>query len=105
MFENYLNDVYLLNEHEPVNVKIWEELKIRAALLGITTDDYKEGKDLYPEYEQESAYSFAAINTATPYARGMYRVFSAARSSGSGGAASFGGGGGSFGGGSGGGTR
>lgn len=105
MFENYLNDFSLLNEHEPVNVKLWDELMIWAALLGITTVVYKEFKELYPEYEQESAYSFAAINTATAYARSMNSVVSSDRSSGSGGAASFGGGGGSFGGGSGGGTR
>src|SRR5699024_9762262 len=94
MFENYLNDFSLLNEHEPVNVKLWDELMIWAALLGITSVVYKEFKELYPEYEQESA-----------YARSMNSVVSSDRSSGSGGAASFGGGGGSFGGGSGGGTR
>lgn len=42
MFENYLNDFSLLNEHEPVNVKLWDELMIWAALLGITTVVYKE---------------------------------------------------------------
>src|SRR5699024_8363856 len=31
MFENYLNDFSLLNEHEPVNVKLWGELMICAA--------------------------------------------------------------------------
>src|SRR5699024_3424592 len=34
MFKNYLNDFSLLNEHEPVNVKLWDELMIWAALLG-----------------------------------------------------------------------
>src|SRR5699024_12411525 len=94
IFNNYLNNFSLSNENELLNVKLWDELMIWTALLGITTVVYKEFKELYPEYEQESAYSFAAIKTATAYTRIMNSVVSSDRSSGSGGAASFGGGGG-----------
>jgi len=105
MFKNYLNDFSLLNEREPVNVKLWDELMIWAALLGLTEVVYKEFKELYPKYEQESMYTYASLSTATAYAGRMNHAVTSARSSGAGGAASFGGGGGSYGGGSGGGTR
>lgn len=36
MFINYLKDFSLLNERESVNVKIWDELMIWAAMLGLT---------------------------------------------------------------------
>src|SRR5699024_5026948 len=34
-FVNYLRDYSLLNEHEPINVKLWDELMIWAAVLGV----------------------------------------------------------------------
>ena len=105
MFKNCLNDYSLLNEHEPMNVKLWDELIIWAALLGLTETVYKEFKKLYPKYEQESTYSYRTINTATAYSKRIIHAVGSARSAGSGGSSSPGGGGGSFGGGSGGGTR
>lgn len=105
MFKNYLNDFSLLNECKPVNVLHWDELMIWASLLGLTEVVYKEFKELYPEYEQESTYTHTTLNVAIRYSIRMNRGVSSARNSGSGGSSSFGGGGGSFGGGSGGGTR
>src|SRR5699024_556749 len=105
MFENYLRDYSLLHEHEPVNVKLWDELMIWAAMLGITEAVYEQFKTLYPEYEQESMFSYTAISTATGFSAKVGGAVTSARSGGFGGASSSGGGGGSFGGGSGGGTR
>src|SRR5699024_3991372 len=105
MFKNYLNDFSLLNEHELVKVKLWDELMIWAALLELTEVVYKEFKELYPKYEQESMYTYASLSTATAYAGRMNHAVTSASRSGFGGSASYGGGGGSYGGGPGGGTR
>lgn len=105
MFINYLKDYSLLNEHEPVNVKIWDDLMIWAALLGITDEVYEQFKQLYPEYEKQSNFSDITIQTAVVYSSTMNTAIHSARTGGSGGSSSIGGGGGSFGGGSGGGTR
>lgn len=88
-----------------MNVKVWDELMIWAALLGLTEVVYKEFKELYPKYEQQSIYTYASISTASAYARRMNHAVTSSGISGAGGTASFGGGGGTFGGGSGGGTR
>lgn len=102
-FVNYLHDFSLLNEHEAVNVKIWDNLMIWAGLLGLTKVVYKEFKKLYPYYDTESIYKEKGIHTANVYSRTASRTTTS--SSGGGGSSSSGGGGGSFGGGSGGGTR
>src|SRR5699024_7192894 len=68
-FMNYLEDFSLLNEHEPVNVHLWDELMIWASVLGITDKVYEEFKKLYPSFVEESSFkpgTFTAVNT---YAR------------------------------------
>jgi len=102
-FMNYLNDFSLLNEREAVNVKLWDELMIWAAVFGITDKVAKEFEKLYPEYEVESAYRGGVIYHTSRFSSNAAQ---SVRSSGGGGStSSSGGGGGSFGGGSGGGTR
>lgn len=104
MFMNYLKDYSLLNEHEPVNVKLWDEYMIWAALLGITDVVYEQFKVIYPQYEQESSFTPIMLSNVTSYSSTVNSAISSA-ASGGGGSSSIGGGGGSFGGGSGGGTR
>lgn len=103
-FINYLSDFSLLNEHEAVNVAIWDDLMIWAGLLGITEKVEKEFQKIYPRYETESVYQGHAIHIAHAYSRSASSAVSS-RSSGGGGSSSSGGGGGASGGGSGGGTR
>lgn len=103
-FVNYLHDFSLLNEHEAINVGIWDNLMIWAGVLGITEVVAKEFKKLYPNYEAESVYRGNSIYAANTFSRGAFRA-STTRSGGGGGFSSSGGGGGSSGGGSGGGTR
>ena len=110
-FANYLRNYSLLNEHEAVNVKIWDEIMILAAIIGMTKVVQKQFKKLYPNYVNETVYSGSSIyyasafSSSTSNARTSSSVGDSGRSSGGGGSVSSGGGGGSFGGGSGGGTR
>jgi len=105
---NYLHDFSLLNEHEAINVKIWDNIMIWAGFLGLTEVVSKQFERLYPNYTQETVYRgnsiFLTSNLASNVSHARMDA-AAARSSGSGGSSSMGGGGGSFGGGSGGGTR
>lgn len=103
---NYLNDFSLLNEHEAVNVKIWDNIMIWAGFLGLTAVVAKQFEKLYPNYTQETVYRGNTIFLTHNLARNVSTSkVQAARSSGSGGGTSMGGGGGFSGGGSGGGTR
>lgn len=102
-FINYLHDFSLMNEHDSINVKLWDNLMIWAGVFGITEQVMKEFKKIYPNYEVESSYRGGALYYTSSMSRTVSR--SAVRSSGGGGSSSSGGGGGSFGGGSGGGTR
>ena len=103
---NYLNDFSLLNEHEAVNVRIWDNIMIWAGFLGLTAVVAKQFEKLYPNYTQETVYRGNTIYLTHNLARNVSTSKAqAARSSGSGGGTSMGGGGGFSGGGSGGGTR
>lgn len=103
---NYLYDFSLLNEHEAINVKIWDNIMIWAGFLGLTQVVSKQFERLYPNYTQETVYRGNSIFLTSHLASNVSEAkIAAARSSGSGGSSSIGGGGGSFGGGSGGGTR
>ena len=103
---NYLYDFSLLNEHEVINVKIWDNIMIWAGFLGLTQVVSKQFERLYPNYTQETVYRGNSIFLTSHLASNVSEAkIAAARSSGSGGSSSIGGGGGSFGGGSGGGTR
>src|SRR5699024_8883585 len=105
-FANYLRDYSLLNEHEAVNVKIWDEIMIWAAMLGLTKVVQTQFKKIYPDYVNESVYSGSTIYYAYAFSSSTSssRTLGNSASSGGGGSSSSGGGGGSFGGGSGGGT-
>src|SRR5699024_5308945 len=103
-YMNYLEDYALLNEHDAINVKLWDDIMIWAAMLGITEQVYKQFNALYPAYKDESIYTHSMISASHSYGRTISSASSYA-SSGGGGSVSGGGGGGSFGGGSGGGTR
>lgn len=103
---NYLNDFSLLNEHEAVNVKLWDNIMIWAGFLGLTEVVVKQFEKLYPNYTQETVYRGNTIFLTSHLASNIsHAQTQAARSSGSGGGTSMGGGGGFSGGGSGGGTR
>jgi predicted membrane protein DUF2207 len=103
---NYLHDFSLLNEHEAVNVTIWDNIMIWAGFLGLTEEVSRQFKKLYPRYGEETVYRGNTILLTHHLARNISQAkVTTTRSSGGGGGTSFGGGGGSFGGGSGGGTR
>lgn len=107
---NYLHDFSLLNEHEAINVKIWDNIMIWAGALGLTEVVSKQFEKLYPRYQAETVYRGNSIYLAHALTRNIARAAvppsSSSRSGGGGGFSSGGGGGGgSFGGGSGGGTR
>lgn len=102
---NYLYDYSLLNEHEAINVKIWDRIMIWAGFLGISEIVSKQFEQIYPEYRNETVYRGNSIYLANVLTRNVSSARTSAASSGSGGGTSMGGGGGSFGGGSGGGTR
>lgn len=102
---NYLYDFSLLNEHEAINVKIWDNIMVWAAILGLTEVVRKQFIKLYPRYEAETVYSGNSIYLAHILTRNVARAAappSSTRSAGGGGFSSGGGGGGSFGGGGGG---
>lgn len=108
-FVNYLHDYSLLNEHEAINVHIWDEMMIWAGYLGLTAVVMKQFEALYPKYVEESVYRHSTVDSTrrmvSRTSEGRKTAEQKRRDSGGGGAASTGGGGGSFGGGSGGGTR
>lgn len=104
-YVNFLHDFSLIHEHEAINVKIWDEIMIWAALLGKTKEVTKQFKKLYPKYAQESVYSGKTLYLADSFSQSASNARTPGRSGGGGGSSSSGGGGGSYGGGSGGGTR
>lgn len=108
-YVNYLYDFSLLNEHEAINVKLWDEMMIWAAYLNLTTVVMKQFEKLYPNYIEETKYRDNSLRRTTYFASTVSKSRTKGeqkrRSSGSGGSASRRGGGGSFGGGRGGGVR
>ena len=102
---NYLHDFSLLNEHEPINVNIWDEIMIWAALLGRTKEVTKQFKKLYPNYDKDTIYTGNTVYLSHSMSSSTASSRAKIDGSGSGGSTSSSGGGGSFGGGSGGGTR
>lgn len=123
-FKNYLNDFTLHQERGAVEVSLWQDLLVFAALFGIADKVAKEFQKLYPAQFTEFAQT-CGMNTASLYdmmrvsnniSASAMRIASAEKarrsSSGSGGRIggggghfSSGGGGGSFGGSFGGGSR
>lgn len=110
-FKNYLTDFSLLNERDSINIHIWDDFMLYAAIFGITDVVEKEFNKLYPNYFEQTNIDMSTIYISNYYARSIRNSYttnsasSVAASSGFGGGSSFGGGGGGFGGGSGGGTR
>lgn len=105
-FKNYLEDYSLIEERDINEVKLWDGFMIYAAIYGISKKVYSNFTEIYPEYENMSAFDFYMISNITSYSSGISSAASSTLSSfesgGFGGSSSFGGGGGSFGGGSGG---
>lgn len=105
-FKNYLEDYSLIEERDINEVKLWDGFMIYAAIYGISKKVYSNFTEVYPEYENMSAFDFYMISNITSYSSGISSAaasnLSSFESSGFGGSSSFGGGGGSFGGGSGG---
>lgn len=105
-FKNYLEDYSLIEERDINEVKLWDGYMIYAAIYGISKKVYSNFTEIYPEYENMSAFDFYMISNITSYSSGISSAASSNLSSfesgGFGGSSSFGGGGGSFGGGSGG---
>jgi uncharacterized membrane protein YgcG len=104
-YVNYLHDYSLLDEHEAINVKIWDLMMIWAYLLGLTKVVRKQFKRLYPQYEEETIYPESSLYAIDSFSESVSDARTPDRGSGGGGTTSSGGGGGSYGGGSGGGTR
>lgn len=104
MFEQYLEDFSLVHEREAIEVKIWDQILIWAAAIGMTDVVLDQFKQLYPEYVEESVYPLESIASLHYFSTTIHNN-TVSSSSGGGGFTSSGGGGGSFGGGSGGGTR
>lgn len=113
-FRRYLEDFTLLSERETVEVTLWDEYLIFAALFGIAEKVSRQLQKLYPDFEQRFA---AGGGTSGDMIRtaGMVRSLGNAgefgmnsgksAGEGGGGSSSSGGGGGFSGGGSGGGSR
>lgn len=103
---NYLYDFSLLNEHQAVNVRIWDNIMVWAGFLGLTEEVSAQFEKLYPNYSQETVYTgntiFLTHHLARNISQGRVSASSTGSSGGFGGGSSMGGGGGSFGGGGGG---
>lgn len=112
-FYNYLKDFSLINERGANEVKVWDQLLIYAAALGIADEVAKTFAALDPQFVSHSALLTPQFSLLDYYlwSNVMHHSYleanfpSASASAGLGGGTSFGGGGGSFGGGVGGGAR
>ena len=109
-FKNYLEDYSLIKERDANEVKIWDYYMIFAACFGISDKVFKNLREVNPEFETMSVYSYNTILWSRSYSSSITQSYANFMSAGSGGSTSFGGGGfsgggGSFGGGSGGGSR
>lgn len=109
-FKRYLIDYSLINEREPIEVKLFEEYLVYAQMMGIAKKVAKNFKNLYPDVIEQSNFNdYNDISFIDRYSsRAISRAYSAisraearasSYSSGGGGYSSGGGGGGSFGGG------
>lgn len=117
-FKNFLNDFTLVDERESIEVGLWKDYLVFAALFGIADKVAKELKDVDPRvFEEVMVYDYGTLNEvirmSNRYANNItnarYVAPSAPSSPGNfggfGGHSSFGGGGGFSGGGHGGGVR
>lgn len=122
-FKNFIEDFTLINEREPIEVKLWDDLLIVAAVLGLADTIAQQFEKIYPEYNFAEAsnpymrmnnfstyYYISRLNNFSHKAQASYNNKQAAKAQrmrflGSGGSSSWRGGGGSSGGGRGGGIR
>jgi hypothetical protein len=117
-FKNFLNDFTLSSERESVEVGLWKDYLVYAALYGIADKVAAELKDIDPKvFEQVMAYDYTMFNDVVRMTNNLSRSLTNARYApqaysgprggfgGFGGGTSFGGGGGFSGGGHGGGVR
>lgn len=108
-YVRFMDEFTLLNEREPYEVALWDQLLIMATLLGVGDKVYAAFKEVYPDYAFQSRsgtyFNYYYLNS---FSKSSYRAAmqaAQAAEAGLGGAASIGGGGGFSGGGSGGGGR
>lgn len=105
-FNNFLKDEDNMKEKAAIEVKLWDEYLIFAAVLGIADRVEKQLKVAIPRYEEMTTYSSFPIYYYThTFAHNSMSAATAAASAGQGGSSSFSGGGSSFSGGGGGGVR
>ena len=117
-FKNFLNDFTLSSQRESVEVGLWKDYLVYAALYGIADKVAKELKDIDPKvFEQVMAYDYTTFSDVVRMTNSLSRSLTNARYApqaysgptggyrGFGGGTSFGGGGGFSGGGHGGGVR
>lgn len=105
-FNNFLKDEDNMREKAAIEVKLWDEYLIFAAVLGIADRVEKQLKVAIPRYEEMTTYnSFPIYYYTNVFAHNSMSAATAAASAGQGGLSSFSGGGGGFSGGGGGGVR
>ena len=105
-FNNFLEDEDNMKEKAAIEVKLWDEYLIFAAVLGIADRVEKQLKVAIPRYEEMTTYNRFPIYYYThTFAHNSMSAATAAASAGQGGSSSFSGGGSSFSGGGGGGVR
>lgn len=105
-FNNFLKDEDNMKEKAAIEVKLWDEYLIFAAVLGIADRVEKQLKVAIPRYEEMTTYnSFPIYYYTHTFAHNSMSAATAAASAGHGGSSSFSGGGSSFSGGGGGGVR
>ena len=105
-FNNFLKDEDNMKEKAAIEVKLWDEYLIFAAVLGIADRVEKQLKVAIPRYEEMTTYnSFPIYYYTHTFAHNSMSAATAAASAGQGGSSSFSGGGSSFSGGGGGGVR
>ena len=105
-FNNFLKDEDNMKEKAAIEVKLWDEYLIFAAVLGIADRVEKQLKVAIPRYEEMTTYNSVPLYYYThTFAHNSMSAATAAASAGQGGSSSFSGGGSSFSGGGGGGVR
>lgn len=105
-FNNFLKDEDNMKEKAAIEVKLWDEYLIFAAVLGVADRVEKQLKVAIPRYEEMTTYnSFPIYYYTHTFAHNSMSAATAAASAGQGGSSSFSGGGGGFSGGGGGGVR
>ena len=105
-FNNFLKDEDNMKEKAAIEVTLWDEYLIFAAVLGIADRVEKQLKVAIPRYEEMTTYnSFPIYYYTHTFAHNSMSAATAAASAGQGGSSSFSGGGSSFSGGGGGGVR